>query len=1312
MVARYQHKKQLGSAVSTIGTVGSDKCDVKHNRNDGDGDEIANVENRNTANATTIITDTTAQPRDGICSNRSSGGGAKSMAAAAAAATSRSTTSAEIKSNNVPPPPSAALLEKLAPGKARERASLSDAKRKLAASRMAVAAALPSAPTTPRGGQQQKSSTPKGNRTSSIIMSPRNNHTFTRSFSTSPRHQSKQQQQQLKPLLQSQSTVMTLKAQRERFLRIKQCQPVEALGNRVVPSSPSSFMSVPAVDSLKHPHQTQKEEVKQLLPSIQPIQQVENQNKLHHFLMEREQAAPSSSTELLSTASEFTNTTAKQQLRMQIMYQDCEDSHFDNDLASRGGEENSIFLSEESTQKQPLLHQAPQQHYCQKLEVSPNCVDGPYPINITHASSYSVGSNGDNLDFQFDGDNSNDGELVGGDIIATVSDPPLQLSSSNQSVGSHVGGKTSRDATDIVGDDCDGGNDDCNKRVVQKEIVESKSSTESEGRELLLVSSSLQIQSSVSDSECHIGNVAFGSDRFQDDKGNTPSTDSASFHRRPIDDDADDFFAFKKYENNEFMKDQSLMQDDYEKNPGYSTTEGVVGKDNDVFGDAWPEDSFSPTAWGAPQSEFAESSSDQWNAHFSQSKSSSSEASGQNDGASTFVHQNSQQTKSEEQQIIPVEACSANMSLDGDAVGVDTNNEELMVWNASDSTSENHDAANEQQLQDEINADRRISCEDRKVDSSEQGDNNIMVDWKSTTSSTAYVGFGGVLNSCQASCTESRDDDDEVDVNDVFLLDDDSNDDELMSSTGSEETVGTTTEFDPLSMFGEELDGEDDVAEAPASTGDVATHPISTSWVEHDTTNAAATTVASYTNIPPMKDSPTGTESLGSWWQSRHALTQNSDVNSAVQEALMKRVVFETFPSTDKHDESVPEAFAGVNFGAVGVYQRGNNEPIRHPVDETGRNDDEDSIFSGLEDPMTTKANDILQAPQLPPPSVNNATPVFVRNTPVDEDVFSGVSVSSRQEHSTSQFPRLREANAMKSLLDGTSTTVDSPSFQQPPPPPLHGGCAELQIKERCSDTHCTKEANETLKQSADLFSSNAGYGVINFHKIEHSPTNASVTSDITSSVIFGGGDFRKLSFMKPLGILETTVETFDPEILVDRSAPDQPTSMLEKIEFPENLHDGLFVEITNPIRSEDQMTPPPGNGFSNLTSRGGSIVDLTPSASTTLPNGTLSHLKAQFLTKPIRQQDAENMAAEDMSQSKCPDRKAVSEAVSKTKLAFLSQLSCGAFASSSFAFCASGNCKRYSSMHLLLQPHCLQSSQFVPFCWSLTSRFTKYFLS
>lgn len=258
----------------------------------------------------------------------------------------------------------------------------------------------------------------------------------------------------------------------------------------------------------------------------------------------------------------------------------------------------------------------------------------------------------------------------------------------------------------------------------------------------------------------------------------------------------------------------------------------------------------------------------------------------------------------------------------------------------------------------------------------------------------------------------------------------------------------------------------------------------------------------------------------------------------------------------------------------------------------------------------------------------------------------------------------------MKSLLDGTSTTADSPSIQQPPP---CIGIAEHQSKERLSGTQSEKVV-ATTKPLAELFPSNEGYGVINFQRIDHSPTNASVTSDITSSVIFGSGDFRKSSFMKPLDILETTVEAFDQELLADRSIPDPPTSTLEKIELRESPHETVFVEISNPVRSKEQLTPLHGSDFSNLARGGDNFVHQAPSARAS-PNDPLSHLKAQLQAKPIRQQDAGTTAAEERSsQTKCIDGRTVSEAVQKAKLAFLSHLACGAFASSSFIFCASGD--------------------------------------
>lgn len=1272
MVARYQSKKQLEAGI------GNDKCDKK-NHFGGDSDEVADAENRNTTNVSsnTIAATSSATPSSSSSSsgqsqqrraetisqvkdNGGSSSSAKSVAAAAAMAKSTSATkktmpsiSTTLANESI----SASATEaETAPVKAKERTSLSDAKRKLAASRIAIAAT----PTTPRG--QQQPSTPKGTSTTTVILSPRTNNFYTsgtRSFSTSPRHQPTKQQQ---PHSQPQSNAMSLKAQRERFLRIKQYQSAGMSDNKLVPSSPSSLMSASAVSAVNPLTQSKKEGHVQQLPSMQPMQAVEHPHKLQHFLAAKERVTPTTSTQILSTASSVTTTTAKQQIKMQIIHQYDDNTLFDDDGGNQERVATSKVLSEERCPEKPQVHEWVQPQPSPRQEVYPNRAGAPSPMNATYVSSQSSDSQSNDRDFHFDGESNDDYEdedegeddLLG-DIDATVSDPSLQL---NQSTASGVGCQDSGD--DNIGDECDDDNDDFHN-VGEFDV----STIESAVEEMKV--SVLEKKSSDAESEdFHIGNVAFESECFHDEPDGVAPVGAATNALPPTDFDNsdDDAFAFKMFDNNESMvkshpfvdvEDSRVFQGDDgkdSKDSDYADRDVGTDNDNDVFENAWPDDSFSPTAWGAsqPESSFGEAS-DQWNAHFSQSISSEAHD-GWKDSESKVVGASAcngtpahQQTEDEiVQEIVPTEA---NTDSPPDGSGKDyAEDDECMEWNASDSAAEHHDDLQQSQESavKDNHADQRMPSDFQRIDQYEQSD-HIVVDWKSTTSSTCYVGFGGVLSSGKLSCTESRDDDDEESVDPVFLSDDDDSDGDMISRAGSEETVGTATEFDPLSMFGEGLDGEDDAAPKSHDTFTVV----------NETTQTAASKLVSSTTITPAADSPTGTESLGSWWQSRHALTQNSDINSAVQEALMKRVVFDSSQSDDKHKESLREAFA------------------LQAVDETTRIDDEDSIFSGLEDPMAIKAH-VVPTARLPLTVANNETTDFTRSTQIDEDVFSGVSVTSRQELSTSQFPRLKEANAMKSLLDGTSTTADSPSFQHPP---LHQCVSAEQQGDGGNDAHGMTVTDAPSKPSSDLFSSNEGYGVINFHKIDHSPTNASVTSDITSSVIFGSGDFRKPLFMKPLDIPETTIETFDPELQADRSVHDQPTATLEKIEFAENPHEAFFVEITNPIRSKDQMTPLPGNDFSKLTSRGTLFVDSSPTASTTRPNGALSHLKAQLLSKAIGQQDDEITATADGSQNKCPDGKTMSEAVNQAKLAFLSRLSCGAFAASSFSFCASGNYKK-----------------------------------
>lgn len=150
-------------------------------------------------------------------------------------------------------------------------------------------------------------------------------------------------------------------------------------------------------------------------------------------------------------------------------------------------------------------------------------------------------------------------------------------------------------------------------------------------------------------------------------------------------------------------------------------------------------------------------------------------------------------------------------------------------------------------------------------------------------------------------------------------------------------------------------------------------------------------------------------------------------------------------------------------------------------------NEDDDSIFGDLDEESVGHMN----------PKKNRLSKVgmIVSTAETEDDIFAGVSVSSRN---VTRLKEMKHANHMKSLLDGSTTTgshsllqktakTDSKEPEHPPP----------------------KVQDEQMKPMMGLFMMDGTYGVIDVTRSgERSHSGASVTSDITSSVI---GDFGKM---------------------------------------------------------------------------------------------------------------------------------------------------------------------------------------------------------
>jgi hypothetical protein len=504
--------------------------------------------------------------------------------------------------------------------------------------------------------------------------------------------------------------------------------------------------------------------------------------------------------------------------------------------------------------------------------------------------------------------------------------------------------------------------------------------------------------------------------------------------------------------------------------------------------------------------------------------------------------------------------------------------------------------------------------------------------------------------------------------------DDDDDDDANNNSVGaaSEGTEGTATAFDPLSMFGEEeiiencdIDGNANADTAfSSSPGSAAFEPSLTSGINSEigiTNNSKAQALYQQGSsngraIP----SPAGSESLESWWQNRYASTQSNDVNLAVLEALTKSVVSEKeeIPqlenikalseiSTLPSQAMVLPTMKSASIEPKSQYHQLN---LKNQSSLLSMSDEEDSVFGSLIDdemPMPSSRPSIDK-------SIRAFSPALIVNTTTDEDIFSGVSVSSQQQLSTqlsSLFPRLKESNAMKSILDdGTQFssqfprlnkshamksllddgTVESPSNQQPP---KYDGNDTSKVVSNPPDSSASAENHRLFISPVE------GYGVINLQKIEQSPTNESITSDITSSVVFGySSDFaRRKTSLGRQDILET-----HNEIVCDANEDHEDDDDDEEQILPHSaVGDAKITYFKDANRVISLISP--------------STDDIT------------SHLSAKA-------GDGSNKLPGDMIQSKKSQDSALL-APKSVKPSFLSQLSsCRIFASSSFVYCAGAN--------------------------------------
>ena len=527
-----------------------------------------------------------------------------------------------------------------------------------------------------------------------------------------------------------------------------------------------------------------------------------------------------------------------------------------------------------------------------------------------------------------------------------------------------------------------------------------------------------------------------------------------------------------------------------------------------------------------------------------------------------------------------------------------------------------------------------------------------VLDGKSSECDSAiYEGFGTVL-------AAGNDDNDWV------------SDNQEIDANVSGYTTDTATEFDPVSMFGDCEDVLPNIENADnidVVAAEESNHSKSiASWATHsqlkpseeDSKSISFQSLKSgslmknpipsqlgVTGTPATKalvpDSPAGTESLESWWQSRYASTQHQDINSAVQEVLSKRVTpsqdqaadeVTNMASSDKNKEGT---LAGDSFDTKNVEGlpsskiNGKNQK-KHQASSPA--DDEDSVFSGLD---ADESSAIHKNKQPPAKSAQSIT-----KSETDEDIFSGISKSfSISRQSNSQF-RLKETTSIKSqsLLNSMASEVGKTTK----PPKIN---AAQEHRENTPLIKPVSREKPTLT-STGLFLHDKGYGVIDL-QAEKSPTNDSITSDITSSVIdYDGGGPKKTTFR-----MSSTMDINQKLSAIADSSQEEEDNE-EKLDArntkSHHVPASSFVEIG--------------------ASRGVSLMNRSNIDTSSYPSNPPSDLNSNVPNTRC------GIELNNMEGSKtCANNNPVSGAINKAKSTLLSQFACvGAFSSSSFAYCAS----------------------------------------
>lgn len=579
----------------------------------------------------------------------------------------------------------------------------------------------------------------------------------------------------------------------------------------------------------------------------------------------------------------------------------------------------------------------------------------------------------------------------------------------------------------------------------------------------------------------------------------------------------------------------------------------------------WPVDAFSPTSWGAGQPSLSSDDS-KWDKAVPDTPNSLS--------APTSVEEKKGWD------------FNASMAVEWGEVEPESGklpNKSKGEWDSSWGQTEWDDANDnvvDERDGDIINEDARAEAEARINELSElETDGASGVD--------RYEGFNIVEHADCPSRMESRDcASPHAEYTDVLSPG--------LESKCSEGTMGTATEFDPISMFeaSESLEGDvekKDSFPACAEENDASAVSWGSAKVFKPNNDEASSAFASLRAGAPMDastlfgqdksaiETPSGRESLGSWWQNRYASTQQNDVNAAVQEVLNETNSHEEERTDHATDRCASSPRCKAEFATPKQSQRSNDNIFQDPLSsrtkyfESGPpSPDDDSIFGDLDDDSVGGCAKNYSTTKNKSRRKSSLSKVgTVVSSAETDDIFAGVSVSSRQ------VAPQKETIPMKSLLDG-STTTGSQSMQQK---------TKMSSKEHESSL-------PKVEEQVGLFMVDGTHGVINVPDGRNSPT-ASVTSDITTSVIFGG-DFGKKRAFPRRGISSLENDFPDainevPDVMSDRpvcsplnrnaGAQDQVFDKEDAENVHPNPHEGVMDFGTDPNKNRTLVSEATDDG-------------------------------------------------------------------------------------------------------------------------------------